>query len=114
MLTIDRKEGQAIIVGGERVELISSGNRHIVVSFRGAEWTIKRGQNVFIGDTDIFFIKMNYSKARIGFDGPSDVKIVREELLDNGIKPEKNTLEYIKRKKQKLLSELKELEEMDK
>jgi sRNA-binding carbon storage regulator CsrA len=80
MLSLSRYEDQLIRINGEvmKVEFISQD--FIRVSFRGSGYKLWIGDYVDIGPLRVSLSDINGKQARLGFEGPRDVEVWREEV----------------------------------
>lgn len=85
MLIIYRREGESIYIDDHKMEVkkIKDKDREIEIEIDGQKIHIKHGSHIQFGKTYIFLLSMLYQKVEIGFEGPKEINILREEILNN-------------------------------
>ena len=85
MLTIYRFLEESIYIGDKKMTLKGIQDRSVIVEIDKKTFRIKHGQNISIGTTDIFLLKMlGENKVEFGFEGPRSTNILRGELYEKG------------------------------
>ena len=84
MLTIDRRLNECIYVGNTKIEILDIKERDVLIEIDDKTIRLKHGQNIRIGDTEVFMLRKLRSGVQLGFDGPRSTTILRGELYEKG------------------------------
>ena len=94
MLVLGRRSGQALMVRDLRVLVESVRDSEVLLTLTGEgqpprSINLRYDERVEVFDgASLLVVDIRDGKVRLGFDGPSDIQVWREEIYLDGLKKE--------------------------